>query len=490
MREENPKSEIRNPKQTERKNLQILETKARSLGLPSTVSPIQSFRICFGFRISDFGLFSVFFAVLACLAAPSFAQNDDPPPPPPKKGGVQITFLPPPTTGALSLGIYDKKGKLVRVLAREATRKDFTVGLNGFITNWDGRDDTGKLMPAGTYSARGFAIGEIEVEGEAYHGNDWMIADDSPRLRRVLEIELRKSGRLALWAEHSDGKRQLVRADQAGEFAGEIPLDSQTAALALGDVTASEKPDEAPRAVIAEGKVAIREKGGTHALALPDLTKPLDASLGREDRVWLIDQTPERTEVKEFSRSGAFHRRLAIDPAEPTPVRIFASRTSDLIFLIEEKPGLQRVRGLTLEAAAAKDGADPTSTWKTVLSKSIVVSDSFAAVADQLGRPQPFKPEEKIRVRLVPNPLFQDAMHDLDVQIGLDAKGAFLRTPDGLPLRTLTETPAIKWAVMGREGGKVVTIFQSDGAVVEEFKVRKIASVMAFDAGDYEWLGK
>jgi hypothetical protein len=43
---------------------------------------------------------------------------------------------------------------------------------------------------------------------------------------------------------------------------------------------------------------------------------------------------------------------------------------------------------------------------------------------------------------------------------------------------------------MGREGGKAVTVFQSDGALVEEFKVLKIANTMAFDAGDYEWPGK
>ena len=484
MREENPKSEIRNPKQTGRKNRQGWETVARALAFAPAVSPFQIFRICFGFRISDFG-FSLL--LLACLTAPAFAQEDETPPP--KKAGLRITFLPPPMEGALSLGIYDKKGKLVRVLAREATKKDFFVGLNGFITNWDGKDDAGKPAPAGTYSARGFAVGELDVEGIAYHGNDWMIADDSPRLHRILAIELRASGRLALWAEGAEGKPQLVRADQAGEFAGEIPLDPQIAALAVGDEAAPKTAEQPPRAVIAEGKVAIVEKGATHPLALPDLTKPLDASLGRDDRVWVIDQTPERTEVKEFSRTGEFHRRLAIDPAEPAPVRVFASRTSDLIFLIEEKPGLQRVRGLALEAAAPKDG-EATSTWKTVLSKSIIASDTFAAIADKLARPQPFKPEDKIRIRLVPNPLFQDAMHDLDVQIGFDAKGAFLRTPDGLPLRTLTETPALKWAVMGREGGKVVTIFQSDGAVVEEFKVRRIANTMAFDAGDYEWTGK
>ncbi len=484
MREENPKSEIRNPKQTEQKNRQVWKTLAGASVFPPAISTFPSFQICFGFRISDFGFLLLF---LACLAAPSFAQNDDPPPP--KKSGVNITFLPPPTTGALSLGIYDKKGKLVRTLAREATKNDFTVGLNGFIANWDGKDDAGQPAPAGTYAARGYATGEIDVEGEAYHANDWMIADDSPRLRRILAIELRKSGRLGLWAEGADGKQQLVRADQAGEFAGEIPLDAQTAALALGEGAPGGNGEELPRAVIADGKVAVVEKGASHPLALPDLVKPLDASLGREDRVWVIDQTPERTEVKEFTRGGEFRRRLAIDPAEPAPVRIFASRTSDLIFLIEEKPGLQRVRGLSLEANTPKDG-EATSTWKTVLSKSITASDTFAAVADQLGRPQLFKPEEKVRVRLVPNPLFQDAPQDLDVQIGFDAKGAFLRASDGLPLRTLTETPSLKWAVMGREGGKVVTIFQSDGAVVEEFKVRKLASTMAFDAGDYEWAGK
>src|SRR5262249_5300237 len=113
-----------------------------------------------------------------------------------------------------------------------------------------------------------------------------------------------------------------------------------------------------------------------------------------------------------------------------------------------------------------------------------------AASTGLLERPQPFKPEDKIRVRLIPNPLFQEASQDLDVQIGFDAKGAFLRTADGLPIRTLTETPGLKWAVMGREGGKVITIFQSDGAVIEEFKAQRIANTMAFDAGDYEWDGK
>ena len=35
--------------------------------------------------------------------------------------------------------------------------------------------------------------------------------------------------------------------------------------------------------------------------------------------------------------------------------------------------------------------------------------------------------------------------------------------------------------------GKTLTLFQSDGAVVEEFRIGKLGNMMAFDAGEYEW---
>jgi hypothetical protein len=236
--------------------------------------------------------------------------------------------------------------------------------------------------------------------------------------------------------------------------------------------------------------VVIREAGSETSLDLPELTKPLDASLGR-DGVWIIDQVAEHVEVKEYSTSGEFLRRLTIDPAEPAPRRIFASRTSELIFLIEEKPGLQRVRGLALEAAPAegsKEGEPATSTWKTVLTKSIVASDRFADIAGKLGRILPFIPRDKFTAGLLPNPLLQEALTSVNVTIDFDPNGSFLKTTDGLPLRRITEAPYLKWAVIGYEGsGKQLTIFQGDGAVVEEFKAHKLANMMAFDAGDLEW---
>ncbi len=224
------------------------------------------------------------------------------------------------------------------------------------------------------------------------------------------------------------------------------------------------------------------------APALPDLRKPIDACPGRDGSVWVIDRTVG-DEVKQFSAAGEFLRRLTISPDEPRPRQIAASLTNDLIFLLETKLGVQRVRALALDvsAPAAADGA-PLSTWKTLFSKTIRPSHDFASIADKLGRAQPFKPDEKLPLRLLPNPLYKETATSVELTIGFDGAGAFLRTLDGLPLSRLTETPRLKWAVIGRDAAsKTVTIFQSDGAVVEEFRGKRLANMMAFDAGEYEW---
>jgi hypothetical protein len=69
-------------------------------------------------------------------------------------------------------------------------------------------------------------------------------------------------------------------------------------------------------------------------------------------------------------------------------------------------------------------------------------------------------------------------------QVSADAKGALLASADGLPLIHLTDTPALKWAVLVQEKEGVV-LFEGDGAVVGEFKLGAPSNVMAFEAGDY-----
>ena len=55
------------------------------------------------------------------------------------------------------------------MLARRPREKNFTVGFNGLITFWDGRDDNGKALPLpGCTPPADTAVGTLEVEGIAY----------------------------------------------------------------------------------------------------------------------------------------------------------------------------------------------------------------------------------------------------------------------------------------------------------------------------------
>ena len=77
---------------------------------------------------------------------------------------VRISFVPPPLEGRISLGIYDAKGKLVRVLHHEADLSEFKIGADALVTQWDGKNDTGEDLPAGRYHARGYLVGPLKVE--------------------------------------------------------------------------------------------------------------------------------------------------------------------------------------------------------------------------------------------------------------------------------------------------------------------------------------
>ncbi|MDR3400955.1 MAG: hypothetical protein P4L99_00525 [Chthoniobacter sp.] len=389
---------------------------------------------------------------------------------------MRITFLPPPMEGTLSLGIYDKKGKLVRTMAREATEKDFTVGLNGLITFWDGKDDTGKVMPPGLYAARGYSVGAIDVDGIALHGNDWITDDDAPRPVRVLDLHPAGDDKVDVVLRTLDGK----------EVTRSLSFDTQP----------QEKPAGNESVSITDGKVKLTSGGEARELPLAAQETAVDAALGAPDRLWVIVSAPGGTEVRAYTFAGEFLRRLAYAPGEPLPRRILAARGrsanrwSEQILLLEQNDKVQRVRSLALPQKPASGDAPA---WETVVEKSIWLGDSFESIRDSLHRPggKPFATDKEFVVHLIANPLLKDEPTTAHVNIGFNEGGSFLQTTEGLPLRRFTETPGLKWVVIGREGsGRQLTIFQSDGAVVEEFKAHKLANMMAFDAGEYEWTGK
>jgi len=77
---------------------------------------------------------------------------------------VRISFVPPPLEGTISLGIYDKGGKLVRVLDQEAELNEFTIGADALVTQWDGKNDAGEDLPPAQYRVRGYLVGHLKIE--------------------------------------------------------------------------------------------------------------------------------------------------------------------------------------------------------------------------------------------------------------------------------------------------------------------------------------
>jgi hypothetical protein len=77
---------------------------------------------------------------------------------------ARISFVPPPLDGTITLGIYDRDGKLVRTLVQEGAVDEFDVGADALNAKWDGKNDRDEDSPPGKYHARGFMVGHLKVE--------------------------------------------------------------------------------------------------------------------------------------------------------------------------------------------------------------------------------------------------------------------------------------------------------------------------------------
>lgn len=115
--------------------------------------------------------------------SPTPAQTPSPAP----SRRVRISFVPPPLEGTISLGIYDKTGKLVRVLDQQTQLNQFAIGADGLVTEWDGKNDNEQDLPAGKYHARGYLIGPLKLQdlGESSPPAVENNADSMVKLRLV-----------------------------------------------------------------------------------------------------------------------------------------------------------------------------------------------------------------------------------------------------------------------------------------------------------------
>ena len=368
--------------------------------------------------------------------------------------GVRISFLPPPIEGTLSLGIYDGGGKLVRVLHREADVDDFEIGKDSLGTTWDGKNNAGEAMPPGKYHARGYSVGEVEVEGVGYFFNDWVTDDNSPRITRITAIVADDDG-VAATGTLANGDNVTVVCDAKGD----VKRTSRT--------IASEAPCEVPA-------------------EFPGIVDAVDCASGKDQSIWVIDRTGRGSEVKQFSAAKELLRRLTISPDDPQPRKIAASSSSDRVFLLEENDSQHRLRALSL-VGSTSDGGQPVSDWKVEFEKKIGAHPDLRIERGQaLAAAGGGDAVEKVKIRLAPNPLQKDKTADVELIVALDADGAVLKTADGLPLQTISETPGLKRVLLAPSGDKAIDVFQDDGAVVEQFRVSNLDRMMSFDCGDFE----
>ena len=398
-------------------------------------------------------------AALALVAFGALAAAQDSPAPestpsPAPARNIRVSFVPPPLEGTISLGIYDAKGKLVRVLFREADIDEFKVGQDALSTTWDGKDDAGENVPAGKYSAHGFVVGDVKIEGVGFFFNDWITSADAPRFSRIRSLAIRDED-------------LLLGVDLVPQRAGQVIYDTAGRTTKLSDTNTN---SSAPPATTA--------------------SDPVTTVSGRNGTRWVIERTEKgsnESELKQFSSSGEFLRRLPVSPGDPQPMAIAASLTEDRIFLLEENDAGQRVRGLSLTATKSEGAEQPVSEWKVEFEKWIRAHKDFSLVD---GKPTAAganaSAPEKVKIKLLPNPLLNDDRVAVELAVGIDADGSFLKTADGLPLCTISETQALVRALLALQGANVINVFQDDSAVVEQFRITGADRMMSFDCGGFE----
>jgi hypothetical protein len=102
---------------------------------------------------------------------------------------------------------------------------------------------------------------------------------------------------------------------------------------------------------------------------------------------------------------------------------------------------------------------------------------SFPADANATGR---------VAVKLMPNPLANRTNAIVDLAPGFDDENCYLKTPDGLPLFTISDKKNLVRASITRSGDRAVDVFLDDGESLEQLHVSNVDKMMAFDCGDFE----
>jgi hypothetical protein len=108
---------------------------------------------------------------------------------------------------------------------------------------------------------------------------------------------------------------------------------------------------------------------------------------------------------------------------------------------------------------------------------------------EDLGETSPPPTESEanvVKVRLIRNPLRKEKRPVVELGIGFNSEGSYLKTSDGLPLYKLSETRNVTRAGIAAKSENALDIWQDDGTAVHQFRISDVDQMMAFDCGEFE----
>lgn len=450
-----------------------------------------------------------------------------------------------PEDGLITLGVFDKTGRLVRTLHALEPEENFRKGLNGLITAWDGSDDTGKRLPAGHYHIRGYLVPELPVEGVAYHFNDWLAETNAPPITWIDDVAVLPGEDLLLACQTAQGTLVCARHDATEGFVWSTMLVGQPPArmanldrsvllktastwksLTLADGSAS---GDALPAINPASVAAFTAFGDSVLLTIDDrlelfpaattsLPKPPAAfsslaTLGStlvgateqgcfiSTDANLFQKIPLPVRITSLSpgeESTFWLTGTAMDPDE-TPLVAQADTSGDILRLLSNEAGSPPpvlVRALpddTGFVVLAQSTTTQTmrlirkseeSGWTTEWERVIQKTPAFGFFYGTVVPDASSATQTKsLRIRLTENPLTGEH-GEINVRASRGTAGTFLSSEDGLPLVRVSERGDITRIAIDR-GSKSdsVRVLQGNGAGAEEFLVQDLGKMIPLNVG-------
>jgi len=223
-----------------------------------------------------------------------------------------------PDDGRITLGVFDRTGRLVRTLHRLARQEEFRIGLNGLVTDWDGKNDAGEALPAGRYHLRGYLIGsDVRVSGEAFLFNDFAGDDGFPGFSLIRDFSLLENGDLLLLAEPQPGALLLARVSEDRGFlwSSAAPPDFLPLVAVNSSAAIVISPSEMRLRSLADGNEISATPLGARAapVALAANGSDVFASLPGGIASIALDSQPAASQILDGSEAG---RGVARPPRE------------------------------------------------------------------------------------------------------------------------------------------------------------------------------